>query len=63
MNESFFYVAKQEIEVKNNNSAIIKLYVAPVLDDGSWPSFSTLYFYGLYSKLSAKIIDINIIKQ
>ena len=59
MSESFFYVAKQEVEVKGNNSATINIYVAPVSEDGSWPSFSTLYFYGLYPKLPVKTIKIN----
>ena len=59
MSESFFYVAKQEVEVKGNNSATINIYVAPVSEDGSWPSFSTLYFYGLYLKLPVKTIKIN----
>lgn len=58
MRESFFYVAKQEIELKSNSSATVNIYVAPVSDDGSWHSFSTLYFYGLYPKLSVKKIDI-----
>lgn len=59
MKKSFFYVAKQVIEVKSNSSATINIYVAPVSEDGSWPLFSTLYFYGLYPKLSVKTITIN----
>ncbi len=58
MPESFFYVTRQYVTI-NNNDAVLNLDIAPVSREGSWPALSTLYFWGLYSKLSVEKVHIN----
>ena len=58
MPESYFFVSKQAIS-RIDTSYTLNLYISPVSEEGSWPSFSTLYYWGIYPKLTNRNIEIN----
>lgn len=62
MQSSFYYVAKQNISI-SEKMVVVNLFVSPFSEDGSWPAFSTLYFWGLYPKFSAENISVNTIED
>ena len=62
MENSYYYVNKQDVSVFKN-SAVVNLLVSPISQEGHWPAFSTLYFWGLYPKFHVKNISFNKIKE
>ena len=56
----YYYVVKQNITIESNTHILNLTVDRP---DGVWPSFSTLYYWGIYPKMQNKSISVNLIHQ
>jgi chloramphenicol O-acetyltransferase len=59
MPNSYYSVIKQYIVETRN----LQLNVVVKLPENHWPSFSKLYYWGIYPKIHHKIISVNIINE
>lgn len=55
---SFYKVIEQNI-TESDKWLDLNIYVR-LLSDTSWPSFSKMYYWGIYPKLSSKKINVNV---
>lgn len=57
MPNSYYQVKKQYII---HSDALELIIITELLGEGSWPAFSTMYYWGFYPKLPNKKININV---
>ena len=62
MPNSYYYIVEQNIVESGRSRLILNLRVK-LPDDGHWPAFSKLYYWGIYPKLENKTINVNLIKE
>lgn len=55
---SYYFVSNQEI-VESSESLELNI-VAKTLSEGVWPSFSIMYYWGVYPKLPNKKLNVNV---